>query len=133
MALVAGMRRRSTDIDSPSIRLQNHWPFPSYHIGLGYAYCFTHPGVPSIFWPHMYGGNDKLKKLILDLIKVGGSDPRSDNRHSAHFCCAYSDGALQLRRRNNIRSDSRIEIKCAEHDMYVATIDDRVTIKCGPR
>ncbi len=23
---------------------QQHWPFPSEHVGQGYAYIFTHPG-----------------------------------------------------------------------------------------
>eukprot|EP00193_Tetraselmis_chui_P018848 CAMPEP_0177777322 /NCGR_PEP_ID=MMETSP0491_2-20121128/15281_1 /TAXON_ID=63592 /ORGANISM="Tetraselmis chuii, Strain PLY429" /LENGTH=526 /DNA_ID=CAMNT_0019296365 /DNA_START=129 /DNA_END=1709 /DNA_ORIENTATION=- len=86
--------------------VQNHWPFPSYHVALGYAYCFTHPGNPCIFWPHLFDNKD-LKKTILELIAI--------------------------RKRNGIKADSPIEIKCAEHDMYLATINGNVTIKMGPR
>jgi hypothetical protein len=35
-------------------------------------------------------------------------------------CCAP-----QIRRRNNIVSDSKVVIKCAEADMYVAVIDNK--------
>lgn len=28
---------------------QQHWPFPTSHIELGYAYILTHPGVPCLF------------------------------------------------------------------------------------
>ena len=37
---------------------QQHWPFPSSHVDLGYAYLFTHPGarlhsfLPSLLVPH---------------------------------------------------------------------------------
>jgi len=82
---------------------QNHWPFPGYHVGLGYGYIFTHPGIPCIFWPHLYG---KEGGLIKDLI--------------------------ELRKRNGIRADSKIEIKCAQDDMYIAVINDCVMFKCGP-
>jgi len=85
---------------------QSHWPFPSYHVGLGYAYLFTHPGTPCVFWPHMFG-DEGMKELILSLI--------------------------QLRKRHNIKCDSPVEIKCAEDDMYVAVTNGTVTIKCGPR
>jgi len=35
-------------------RLQ-HWPFPSKHVMLGYAYILTHPGIPCLFWEHSFG------------------------------------------------------------------------------
>jgi alpha-amylase len=41
--------------------------------------------------------------------------------------------APQVRRRQGIKADSKIEIKAAEHDMYVAAIDGAVTVKLGPR
>ena len=33
-----------------------HWPFPSKHVMLGYAYILTHPGIPCLFWEHHFGG-----------------------------------------------------------------------------
>ena len=38
-----------------------------------------------------------------------------------------------MRRCNGIVSDSKLEIKAAEADMYVAVVADRVTLKLGPR
>jgi hypothetical protein len=40
---------------------------------------------------------------------------------------------LQIRRRNNIVSDSSVKIKCAESDMYVAEIGEAVVLKLGSR
>lgn len=40
---------------------------------------------------------------------------------------------MQIRRRNNIVSDSKIKIMCAESDMYVAEIGESVILKLGPR
>jgi alpha-amylase len=41
---------------------QNHWPFPTDRLELGYAYVLTHPGIPCVFGPHFWGsefGNDE--------------------------------------------------------------------------
>jgi alpha-amylase len=48
---------------------------------------------------------------------------------SERLCCAE----LQIRRRNNIVSDSSIKIIAAEPDMYVAEIGESVVLKLGPR
>jgi hypothetical protein len=34
----------------PADSTQGHWPFPESHLGLGYAYILTHPGIPCVFW-----------------------------------------------------------------------------------
>ncbi|HSP78574.1 MAG TPA: alpha-amylase family glycosyl hydrolase, partial [Myxococcaceae bacterium] len=31
---------------------QNHWPFPSDKVMQGYADILTHPGIPTVYWPH---------------------------------------------------------------------------------
>lgn len=84
---------------------QGHWPFPGDRVMQGYAYILTHPGVPCIFYDHFFEWG--LKDEITALIDV--------------------------RRRNGIHAASKLEILCAEADMYVARIDDRVTLKMGPR
>lgn len=33
-------------------------PFPPEYVGLGYAYILTHPGMPCIFYDHMYTWGD---------------------------------------------------------------------------
>ena len=40
---------------------------------------------------------------------------------------------MALRKRAGIRADSKLEILCAEGDMYVARCNGNVTIKMGPR
>jgi alpha-amylase len=40
---------------------------------------------------------------------------------------------LQARKRNNILSTSTCDILCAEGDLYVADIGDRLRVKLGPR
>ncbi|EFN58641.1 hypothetical protein CHLNCDRAFT_29945 [Chlorella variabilis] len=84
---------------------QQHWPFPKLHVMLGYAYILTHPGIPCLFWEHHYdwGLADQINKLVA------------------------------LRKRAGIRADSKLEILCAEGDMYVARCNGNVTIKMGPR
>jgi len=86
---------------------QNHWPFPSSHVGLGYAYILTHPGIPCLFWEHLFDWGSELHKTVAGLVA--------------------------LRKRNGIHSQSKLEILCADADMYVARIDNRITIKMGPR
>ena len=56
----------------------------------GYAYIFTHPGVPCVLHEHSFkwGLGDDIKKLA------------------------------NIRRSNGINSRSKIKIKAADHDMY---------------
>jgi alpha-amylase len=84
---------------------QGHWAFPGKHIMQGYAYILTHPGNPCIFYDHFFDWG--LKEEISTLIDV--------------------------RKRNDINAKSKVDIRAAEGDMYVAQIDDRVVLKIGPR
>mmetsp|Transcript_27047 Transcript_27047/g.80210 ORF Transcript_27047/g.80210 Transcript_27047/m.80210 type:complete len:514 (-) Transcript_27047:319-1860(-) len=86
---------------------QAHWPFPKDKVEIGYAYILTHPGIPCIFWEHMFEWDEGLKNKIVNLMEV--------------------------RKRNEIKSDAQIEILTAEHDVYVAKIDDKLIVKLGPR
>ena len=36
---------------------QRHWPFPEHRMLVGYAYLFTHPGMPCVFWDHLFQHN----------------------------------------------------------------------------
>ncbi len=40
---------------------QQHWPFPDSHVDLGYAYLFTHPGNPTIFWDHYFDNGYRVR------------------------------------------------------------------------
>lgn len=86
---------------------QQHWPFPSEKVGVGYAYILTHPGIPCIFWDHYFEWGSELRKQIHDLVL--------------------------LRLRAGLQNGSKLEILCADPDMYVAKIADKVMVKLGPR
>lgn len=86
---------------------QQHWPFPANDVCQGYAYILTHPGIPCLFWDHVMTWGDDVRNTVKELV--------------------------QLRKRNGINSRSKLEILAADHDMYVARIDDRVVIKMGPK
>ena len=47
---------------------QNLWPVPCGAVMQGYAYILTHPGIPSVFYPHIYNWN--LKSGIVALINA---------------------------------------------------------------
>jgi hypothetical protein len=71
-----------------------------------YAYILTHPGVPCIFWDHLFkwkdGINDQIKKLI------------------------------KIRRESGLHSTSTVNIVKAETGLYAAIIDNKVAMKMGP-
>ena len=46
---------------------------------------------------------------------------------------SVNDQPYVCRKRNGIQSRSKLDIKVAEHDLYVAVIDDKLTLKLGPR
>lgn len=83
---------------------QNYWPFPGNKVMQGYAYILTHPGVPSVFWDHFYdwGLHDEIKDII------------------------------QIRKNNGLHSESVLDIKAAQWDLYAAEIDGKVAMKIGP-
>lgn len=83
---------------------QNLWPVPCGSVMQGYAYILTHPGVPTLFWPHLFdwGLYDPIKTLV-------------DIRHS-----------------QNITSTSTVSVQAAEDGLYAAIIDARTAMKIGP-
>jgi alpha-amylase len=84
---------------------QSHWPFPDDKVMQGYAYILTHPGIPCVFWEHVYDWN--LYKEIQKLIAV--------------------------RKKYGLKSTSNIDIVKAEDNLYAAVIDKKVAVKLGSR
>lgn len=84
---------------------QNLWPFPAEKVSQGYAYILTHPGVPSVFYDHLFdwGKKEEISKLSA------------------------------VRARNGIGAGSKVEILAAEADLYVAKIDDKIITKIGAK
>jgi len=68
-----------------------------------YAYLLTHPGVPTIYWPHYmdWGVRSEIDALI---------DVRKDN---------------------GLNSQSSVDIRAAQYDLYAAVIDGKVAVKLG--
>ncbi|THU66218.1 hypothetical protein C4D60_Mb05t11830 [Musa balbisiana] len=84
---------------------QRLWPFPSDKVMQGYAYILTHPGVPSIFYDHMFdwGLKEKITRLA------------------------------ETRTRNGIHSGSALNILASDADLYMAMIDGKILTKLGSR
>jgi alpha-amylase len=74
---------------------------------MGYAYILTHPGVPCVFWSHYFDWGAPARLAIEQLIRV--------------------------RKANDIRSDSEVDIKAAGNGVYAAIIDGKVAVKIGSR
>ena len=69
--------------------------FTSARVG----YLSPPAGIPCVFWEHMFDWGTEMRNSIEVLIDA--------------------------RRRNGISADSKLEILCAEADMYVARIGGR--------
>uniref|UniRef100_A0A5B7BQV1 Alpha-amylase n=1 Tax=Davidia involucrata TaxID=16924 RepID=A0A5B7BQV1_DAVIN len=84
---------------------QKLWPFPSDKVMQGYAYILTHPGIPSLFYDHFFdwGLKDEIAKLAT------------------------------IRTRNGISATSKVQIMASDADLYVATIDEKIIVKIGPK
>jgi len=82
---------------------QNLWPFPADKVMQGHAYILTHPGIPCVFWEHLYDW--KLKEPIKKL--------------------------MDIRKTFGITATSKLEILKAEEGLYVAVVAGRVAVKLG--
>jgi alpha-amylase len=83
---------------------QNHWPVPCTKVVEGYAYVLTHPGIPTVYYPHIYDWN--LKAQIKALMDV--------------------------RKQQGITSTSTVSIQRAETGLYAAIINGNTAMKIGP-
>ena len=128
---------------------QNHWPFPADRLELGYAYVLTHPGIPCVFGPHVWGsefGNDEeaFKDKTPSFFRSSSEERCSDSEErssSEEISFASSERGLgsvisrlvALRKKHDIRADAHVKILAAENDLYVARVAHRLTVKLGPR
>ncbi|MEH6436969.1 glucan 1,4-alpha-maltotetraohydrolase domain-containing protein [Massilia sp. DD77] len=52
---------------------QNHWPVPCGAVMQGYAYILSHPGIPTVYYPHIYNWNLKTPiKALMAARKAAG-------------------------------------------------------------
>lgn len=84
-------------------------------IMMGYAYILTHPGIPSVFLPHYYGGNYSKDGITVDY--GNGIKP-------------FIDSLLVLRKINNISTDSKIKVSSnsSYYSDYIYTNDGTPSI-----
>ena len=86
---------------------QNLWPVPCGSVMQGYAYILSHPGIPTIFYPHVYNWN--LRSQILPLVSA--------------------------RKAAGVNSTSPVSIQAATSGLYAAIITGTVhklAMKIGP-
>jgi alpha-amylase len=83
---------------------QNHWPVPCDQVMQGYAYVLTHPGIPMVYYPHIYDWN--LRSAIKALIDI--------------------------RRQQRITSTSAVSIQRSEQGLYAAIVNGNTAMKIGP-
>jgi alpha-amylase len=81
------------------------WVFPGAHIEKGYAYIMTHPGIPMVFWDHMFDYGVQTSNTIKTLIAI--------------------------RKKNQIKNNSVVNIVNAQSNLYSAIIDNKVAMKLG--
>eukprot|EP00884_Botryococcus_braunii_P017321 jgi/Botrbrau1/4272/Bobra.0390s0012.1 len=114
--------------------IQNHWPFPQQHLQQGYAYILTHPGIPCIFWDHLFTEGVKrsfwrrLKSLLYARNKVVRMGRRSWVLRPLKDVIIY---LIRLRRVAGIRSGSQVVIHEAKKDCYAATVNGNLIIRLG--
>jgi alpha-amylase len=82
-------------------------PFRGRAIAKGYAYLLTHPGVPCIFWQHLFDTDDYTRQRIERLI--------------------------QARQSAGVVAYSHVDIHEASSGLYAATIHGKLAVKLGSR
>lgn len=83
---------------------QNLWPFPREYVIEGYAYILTHPGTPMIYCDDI--AEDTNHALLIKQL-------------------------IDIRKSNNITNRSDVKIVAADHEKYVAQIDNKIRITIG--
>lgn len=83
------------------------YPFPITPKKLiqGYVFLLTHPGLPCIFWNHLYQIDPNVHDSIVTLAR--------------------------FRVETGIKNTSRVKVVRSTDQCYVATIDDKVVVKIG--
>lgn len=85
----------------------NAWPVPCDKVLQGYAYILSHPGIPSLYYPHVFDWS--LKSPLQAMV--------------------------QARRSAGIHSTSAVSIQKAENGLYAALVtgsQGRLAMKIGP-
>lgn len=93
---------------------QKHWEFPGDQVMQGYAYILTHPGIPTVYWPHYFDWQSPNKPT-----------PMKDE----------IDALLEVRKAAGIEAASPMRIVAADGDKYAAFVSGKhgtIAMKIGP-
>ena len=82
------------------------FPADNKRLVQGYAFLLTHPGLPCIFWNHLF---------------------KRDNSYAYDKIIAL----CQFRVENNITNQSHVDVLVAQPDCYTARINDNIIVKIG--
>lgn len=82
----------------------------------------------------MYGGMDSnMTQYLQRLISTGVLVCQFYDHFYDWGLKEEITNLLKCRQHNKIRANSKVDIKCADGDMYVAEIDNKIIVKLGPR
>lgn len=84
----------------------NDFPNDNKRLVQGYAFLLTHPGIPCIFWNHLF-------------------------KRSCSYAYNNIKSLCKFRVHNNITNQSNVDILVSNHDSYVARVNDNVIVKIG--
>jgi alpha-amylase len=79
--------------------------FPGTAVDRAYAYILTHPGIPCVFWSHLFDWGEPTHQRITQLVK--------------------------LRRATGIHANSIVDIREAGRGLYAAMVDGKVALRLG--
>jgi alpha-amylase len=81
--------------------------FPGKHVAQAYAFLLTHPGVPCVYWQHLFDWDTYTQHRLERLIHV--------------------------RREVNLHASASVHIHEAGKGLYAATVEGRLAVKLGSR
>jgi alpha-amylase len=93
---------------------QRHWEFPGDRVMQGYAYILTHPGIPTVYWPHYF-------------------DWQSPNR--TNTMKVELDALIDARKQAGVDASSPLRILAADNEKYAAMVRGShgvLAMKIGP-
>ena len=93
---------------------QKHWEFPGDKVMQGYAYILTHPGIPSVYWPHYFDWQSPFRQNMMQ---------------------TELDKLMSVRKAAGVDATSTMRIVEADQQRYAAVIEGKhetLAMKIGP-
>jgi alpha-amylase len=81
--------------------------FPGAKVEMAYAYILTHPGIPCVYWSHLFDWGTPTRLAIEQLVRV--------------------------RKAAGIHAGSEVDVRVAGQGAYAAFIDGKLAVKIGTK